>query len=315
LSLQPSAFGLQPYIGRFAPSPTGHLHFGSLFAAVASFLDARHHGGRWLLRMEDLDTPRVVPGSAASILRTLEAFALTWDGEVVRQSDRLDRYAAALQRLEASGRTFQCSCSRRELDEHETDAYPGTCRQAPARPGPTSTRFRIDETHTVAFDDRVQGLVSTTLRSVGDVIVRRRDGLFAYQLAVVVDDAEQGVTDVVRGLDLLPSTAWQIELQRAIHAPQPRYAHVPLVVEPDGTKLAKSRRSVAVGEAGVAPSEVLFNVLYALGLPVPDTLRGALPSELVTWAIPRFGVEPLRGARTLPVPENKHRLGVPRTLY
>jgi glutamyl-Q tRNA(Asp) synthetase len=292
-------------VGRFAPSPTGSLHLGSLFAAVASYLDARASGGRWLVRMEDIDAPRVVPGSADSILRTLEAFGLHWDGEVLYQSRRLDRYAAALARLERLGATFACSCTRRELDEHETDAYPGTCRGGPARPGPTATRFRVDDSRTSSFLDAIQGEVTTPLASVGDVIVRRRDGLFAYQLAVVVDDADQGVTHVVRGLDLLPSTAWQIELQRTLAAPQPRYAHVPLIVEPGGGKLAKSRRSVAVGEAERCPSEELATVLRWLHLTIPDELEGARPADLLAWAVPLFSLAPLQGARTLPAAEKE----------
>lgn len=289
------------YTGRFAPSPTGSLHLGSLFAAVASFLDARRNGGRWLVRMEDIDTPRVVPGSADSILRTLEAFALHWDGEVLYQSDRLSHYAAALARLERLGLTFACSCSRRELEEQGTDAYPGTCRRGPSRPGQTAERFRVDESRTVTFTDSVQGPLVTPLAQVGDFIVRRRDGRFAYQLAVVVDDADQGVTDVVRGLDLLPSTPWQVELQRALDAPQPRYAHVPLIVEPDGAKLAKSRRSVALAGGDAPPSRDLVAVLGGLGLRVPPDLIGAHPTDVLAWAIPRFAFPPLQGIKSLPV--------------
>jgi glutamyl-Q tRNA(Asp) synthetase len=291
----------QAYTGRFAPSPTGHLHLGSLFAAVASFLHARHNGGRWLVRMEDIDTGRVVPGSADSILRTLEAFALHWDGDVLYQSTRQERHATALAQLERLGRTFACTCSRRELEELEVDAYPGTCRPGPSRPGPAAIRFRVDDHHTVSFTDAIQGSIVTPLHTVGDVIVRRRDGLFAYQLAVVVDDADQDVTHVVRGLDLLPSTAWQIELQRALDIPQPAYAHVPLIVEPDGGKLAKSRRSVAVGSGDRAPSNELAAVLRGLGLPVPNELIGARPVDVLSWAVPRFSLEPLQGTRTLPV--------------
>jgi glutamyl-Q tRNA(Asp) synthetase len=300
LSLKPTAYSPQPYTGRFAPSPTGDLHLGSLFAAVASFLDARRGGGRWLLRMEDIDTGRVVPGSADSILRTLEAFGLHWDGDVLHQSSRHERYAAALAQLERLGRTFACSCSRRELEEQEVDAYPGTCRNGPSRAGPAAIRFRVDETRTVSFLDAIQGPIVTPLRGIGDVIVRRRDGLFAYQLAVVVDDADQGITDVVRGLDLLPSTAWQMELQRALGIPQPRYGHVPLIVEPDGGKLAKSRRSVAVGRPGSEPSNELEAVLRGLGLPVPNELAGARPVDLLTWATTRFSLEPLHGMKALP---------------
>jgi glutamyl-Q tRNA(Asp) synthetase len=251
--------------------------------------------------MEDIDAPRVVPGSADSILRTLEAFGLHWDGDVVYQSARLNHYAAALARLDHLGLTFACSCSRRDLDEQETAAYPGTCRTGPLRPGQTATRFRVDDVRTVSYVDAIQGPVAAALPDVGDVIVRRRDGIVAYQLAVVVDDADQGVTHVVRGLDLLPSTPWQIELQRALGAPQPGYAHVPLIVEPDGAKLAKSRRSVALGEGDAPPSGELATVLGGLGLPVPDDLTGARPADLLAWAIPRFSFQPLLGMKSLPV--------------
>jgi glutamyl-Q tRNA(Asp) synthetase len=297
---RPSAVSRQPYVGRFAPSPTGSLHLGSLFAAVASFLDARAHGGRWLVRIEDVDTPRVVPGSTDEILRTLDRLALHWDGEVVHQSRRTASYDTALASLTARGLTFDCSCSRRELAGLEERGYPGTCRGGPVRPGPTSTRFRIPESGWLTFRDRVQGEVRVDLATVGDVVVRRRDGLHAYQLAVVVDDAEQGVTDVVRGCDLLPSTAWQLELQRALGVPAPRYAHVPVLVEPDGSKLAKSRRSIGVaGRDG----EGLEAVLALLGCRVPPELHGAPPERLLEWAVPHFGLEPLRGIDALQAPE------------
>src|SRR5262245_58390033 len=194
--------GRPAYVGRFAPSPTGSLHLGSLVAALGSYLDARHHGGRWLLRMEDLDTPRVVPGCADAILRTLESFGLTWDGEVVWQSRRTELYRAATAQLNARGLTFEGSWPRRLRLENEDRGYPGTCRDnlSPTTlvPGATATRFRIDDA-TLTFEDRFQGPCEIPLRSMGDVVIRRRDGIFAYQLAVVVDDADQGITDVVRG--------------------------------------------------------------------------------------------------------------------
>src|SRR5690348_15793083 len=182
--------GAPAYVGRFAPSPTGSLHLGSLVAALGSFLDARHRGGRWLLRMEDLDTPRVVPGCADTILRTLESFGLTWDGEVVWQSRRTDLYQAALADLRSRGLTFECSCSRRLRLENEDRGYPGTCRDKPVSPtASTATRFRVDEP-TLILEDRFQGPCELSPRSLGDVVIRRRDGIFAYQLAVVVDDAD-----------------------------------------------------------------------------------------------------------------------------
>jgi glutamyl-Q tRNA(Asp) synthetase len=289
------------YVGRFAPSPTGSLHLGSLLAAVGSFLDARSQGGRWLVRMEDLDGARVVPGSAAEILRTLEAFGLLWDGEVEYQSRRTHLYAGALESLRAAGLTFECSCSRRELGT-EDSGYPGTCREGPRRPGDTATRFRIDETQIIVFDDRFQGPIALDMDKLGDVIVRRRDGVFAYQLAVVVDDALQGITDVVRGADLLDSTGWQIALQRALHLRAPRYAHLPLLLERTGGKLAKSRRSAAL-DASLAGAELL-NVLRILALSPPaDLAAGATPAALLGWATRCWPERPLPLSRELVWPE------------
>ena len=222
---------------------------GSLVAAVGSFLDARKAGGRWLLRMEDLDTSRVIPGCSDEMLRTLEAFGLHWDGEVEFQSRRTPLYAEALESLRALGRTFECSCSRRELADTSETGYPGTCRDAPPRCGPTATRFRVNDPDVVSWMDRIQGECRFELGTFRDPIVRRRDGAFAYQLAVVVDDAAQGVSDVVRGADLLQSTAWQIHLQQALALPTPRYGHLPLIMEDEHGKLSKSRRSLAIDPA------------------------------------------------------------------
>jgi glutamyl-Q tRNA(Asp) synthetase len=287
------------YVGRFAPSPTGSLHLGSLLAAVGSFVDARSRGGRWLLRMEDLDRTRVVPGSADEILRTLEAFGLCWDGEVEYQSRRTPLYAEALRELCTAGHTFECSCSRRELATEES-GYPGTCREGPRRSGDTATRFRVDENETVVFDDRFQGPVTLALGKLGDVIVRRRDEVFAYQLAVVVDDALQGITDVVRGADLLESSGWQIALQHALRLRTPRYAHLPLLLERSGEKLSKSRRSVAL-DAGRAGRELL-NALRLLGLSPPAELARAAPATLLEWATACWREPPLSLPRELILP-------------
>jgi len=266
------------------------LHLGSLLAAVGSFLDARSRGGRWLVRMEDLDRARVLPGSADEILRTLEAFGLLWDGEVEYQSRRTQLYAGALTALQAAARTFECSCSRRELATEEA-GYPGTCREGPRRPGRTATRFRVDETQSIAFADRFQGPIALAMGSLGDVIVRRRDGVFAYQLAVVVDDALQGITDVVRGADLLESTGWQIALQRALHLQTPRYAHLPLLLERAGGKLSKSRRSAALDARGAGAE--LLKILGLLGLSPPAALAGTPPAILLDWAGARWREQPL----------------------
>ena len=270
------------YVGRFAPSPTGALHLGSLVAALGSFLDARHHGGRWLLRMEDLDTPRLIRGCADQILHTLEIFGLTWDGPVSWQSRQRERYVQAAEALRKQGHTFECSCSRRLRAENEDRGYPGTCREKTPGPPPTATRFRVDESRTVTVDDKFQGRCQFELRSLGDVVIRRRDGIYAYQLAVVVDDAAQGITRVVRGADLLTSTAWQLCLQQALDYRPPDYAHLPLVVEPDGTKLSKSRRSLPLDATKIAPS--LLAALRLLRQHIPLGLENEAPSLILEWA-------------------------------
>jgi glutamyl-Q tRNA(Asp) synthetase len=262
---------------------------------VGSFLDARAAGGRWLLRIEDLDRGRIVPGCEARMLATLAAFGLEWDGALERQSDRHDAYAGALAELERLGLTFPCSCSRRELvNEH---GYPGTCRAGPRSEGPTAQRFRVGS-GPVAFRDRLQGECRFDLGALGDVIIRRRDGAFAYQLAVVVDDAAQGVTDVVRGADLLDSTPWQMALQEALGLPTPRYAHLPLVTEPDGAKLAKSRRSVALDAADAGAQ--LTRVLALLGQRPEPKLELEPVAGILDWAIRHWDPAGLAGVRQVP---------------
>ena len=268
---------------------------GSLVAAVGSYLDARRNNGRWLVRVEDLDTPRVIPGCSTEILRTLELFGLHWDGEVEHQSRHSQRYATALEELRSRGLTFECSCSRRERSNTGDTGYPGTCRHEPTRPGPTATRFRVDDS-SVQLEDRLQGSCRFELRALGDPIVRRRDGVFAYQLAVAVDDARQGITDVVRGADLLESTAWQIALQGALGVITPSYGHLPLVVEPLHGKLAKSRRSLAVG---MRPTPQLVAALRLLQHPPPAELTSATPLELLAWATNSWLPQRLRGVRTV----------------
>lgn len=261
-----------PYIGRFAPSPTGPLHFGSLVTAVASYLDARQAQGQWRVRIEDLDPPREVPGAAAAILRTLEAFALHWDGPVVYQSQRQALYRDALQQLHHSGWLFPCGCSRREIAEHLATSrqtiYPGTCRAGLA-PGRRARlwRVRVDE-RSVAFNDRAQGLQQQNLSTdVGDFIVQRADGMTAYQLAVVVDDADQGITDVVRGSDLLASTPRQIYLQQRLDFVQPRYLHCPVAVNARGEKLSKQTHAAAIPAR--ADLRLACRILAFLEQPVP----------------------------------------------
>jgi glutamyl-Q tRNA(Asp) synthetase len=245
---------MSEYVGRFAPSPTGPLHFGSLVAALASYMEARAVKGRWLLRMEDLDRPREQSGAADQILRALERLGFEWDGPVVRQSARAERYCAVLADLARRGFTYPCGCTRKELEDSVlaidgARVYPGTCRHGLA-PGKHARAVRL-RTHAapIAFLDRIQGEIEQRVeREVGDFVVRRADGTVAYQLAVVVDDLDQGVTDVVRGADLLDSTARQIHLQRILGAPQPRYAHVPVAVNAAGEKLSK--------QTGAAPLDL-----------------------------------------------------------
>lgn len=235
------------YIGRFAPTPSGHLHFGSLVAALASYLDARSVGGRWLLRMEDLDPPREEPGAQAAILKALESYGFEWDGEMVRQSDRHDAYAQVLNQLFNHGLAYACTCSRKKLAPYH-GIYPGLCRNAGHASEDAAIRLRVPELE-YHFTDRVQGEYRQHLgREVGDFVVRRRDGLYAYQLAVVLDDAWQGITDIVRGADLLDSTPRQLYLQELLGLPQPRYLHLPLITQPDGNKLGKSYRSPPLTE-------------------------------------------------------------------
>jgi glutamyl-Q tRNA(Asp) synthetase len=264
------------YIGRFAPSPTGPLHMGSLIAALASWLDARAAGGRWLVRMEDLDRPRCLPGAADAILDGLHRLGLDWDGEVVYQSARLGLYQRALQRLQPH--SYWCGCSRREIADSSlslaTDGapiYPGTCRNGTTRE-PRALRVRTSS-EVIAFDDRVQRRQAQALEhDIGDFVLYRADGLFAYQLAVVVDDAEQGITDVVRGADLLDSTARQIYLQRLLGLPTPRYLHVPVAIDARGEKLSKQTGAQAVD----ASFATISRALRFLGQPQASNLAEAV---------------------------------------
>lgn len=291
------------YVGRFAPSPTGPLHFGSLVAALASWLDARAAGGRWLLRIEDIDAPRTQAGAADSILRTLDRLGLHWDGGVVRQSARQEYYRNAVERLTRAGHTYPCGCSRKEIADSGLGlapdgalVYPGTCRHGIA-PGKVPRALRVRTApEPIAFADRIQGRIEQSLeRQIGDFVVWRADGQYAYQLAVVVDDAEQGVTDIVRGADLLDSTARQIYLQRLLGYPTPRYAHVPVAVDPRGEKLSKQTGAAPVDErSGEAP---LRRALEFLGLRLPETVPG---DDLLAGALAGWTVEAVPPARSVP---------------
>lgn len=288
-----------PIVGRFAPSPTGPLHLGSLVAALGSWLFARAYDGKWLVRIEDLDPPRVVPGSADEILASLEACGFRWDGEVVRQSERTFRYDEALARLRERGLTFECACSRAEIRragsapapgdpvDPSGAVYPGTCRNGlpPGREA-RATRFRSPD-EIIEFEDLVRGRVREHVASrTGDFVIRRADGLHAYQLAVVVDDIAQGVTQVVRGSDLLSSTARQIAIIRALGAEPPTYAHLPLVHDARGEKLAKRNGALPLDSLrGSAIVSALRSALRILGQNdvEPDT-----PGRMLAQAVSTF---------------------------
>jgi glutamyl-Q tRNA(Asp) synthetase len=282
------------YRGRFAPSPTGQLHSGSLLAALGSYLQARAHHGEWLLRIEDLDTPRVVPGAAEEMLRTLEHLGFEWDGSVTRQSERTPLYASAIDTLEARRLLYPCSCSRRDIardarvsdvDANDEPYYPGTCRKGPRRTDTPLALRVLAPDRELRFTDGLQGAcVHNVAREVGDFVVRRR-----------VDDAEQGITEVVRGCDLLSSTPRQMLLQEALGLPEPRYLHLPLLVEGDGRKLAKSRHSVPVSAREA--SAQLHATLTWLGQRPPAELARGRPAEVMKWAIANWDPVPLRGQR------------------
>ena len=291
------------YRGRFAPSPTGPLHFGSLVAATASWLDARAAGGEWLVRIEDVDETRSVPGAPEAILRQLEAFGFEWDGAVVWQSRRKALYEAALERLRSQGLVYRCRCSRREVADStprgiEGAIYPGTCRAlgvSAATPG--ADRMRAAD-GAIEFVDRVQGRIAQDVsRAIGDFVLRRRDALHAYQLAVVVDDADQGITEVVRGADLLQSTPRQILLQRTLGYPTPRYMHFPVATNERGEKLSKQKLAVAADERGAA--ELLRAALCFLGQAEPVA---SAPREILREAVDRWSPDaiPRRTERVAP---------------
>jgi glutamyl-Q tRNA(Asp) synthetase len=286
------------YRGRFAPSPTGPLHFGSLVSALASWLDARAHRGEWLVRIDDIDGPRTVPGAAEQILATLAHFGMHADAPPVWQSQRVTRYEQAFERLRAAGSVYPCGCTRKEIADsllhaharNTTLAYPGTCRSGlhgkPAR----AWRLRVPDgaAAVTSFNDRWQGLQSQDLSTeVGDFVLRRADDQWAYQLAVVVDDADAGITDIVRGADLLDSTARQIYLQRCLGVPTPTYLHVPVVTNEAGEKLSKQTGAGAVDAH--QPLEALHAAARHLGLELSTSDRGSLEAfhaaATAAWAM------------------------------
>ncbi len=285
---------MTPYIGRFAPSPTGPLHRGSLVAAIASYLDARAHQGQWLVRIEDIDEARTVPGTAENILQCLHAFGMQWDGEVVWQSRRKALYQIAFERL--GSHVYPCGCTRREITDSRTGlasdgaaVYPGTCRGGLAY-GKAARAYRVrvpdDASECITFEDRRVGTVTQHIASeVGDFVLKRADGFWAYQLAVVVDDADQGVTHVVRGADLLDSTPRQIYLQRLLGVPTPRYLHVPVVTNAAGEKLSKQTGAHALDLT--RPLEELLAAARFLQLPVnhAGSIDLFWQQAIIAWAM------------------------------
>ncbi|WEN14378.1 tRNA glutamyl-Q(34) synthetase GluQRS [Rhodanobacter sp. AS-Z3] len=272
------------YRGRFAPTPTGHLHFGSLVAAVGSWLCAHDARGQWLVRIEDTDPPREVAGSAASILAALPAFGLVADEPALFQSTRLGAYAAILEQLRGSDWLFPCWCSRSDLARGDGLHRDSHCVAPPQPNHPPAWRLRVPD-QVIEFEDALQGMQRQNLRDeVGDFVLCRADGLYSYQLACVVDDAAQGITDVVRGLDLIDSTARQIWLQRCLGLPTPRYLHLPLALGDDGHKLSKSNQAFPIDPTD--PTPALRRALTFLQLPLPDAACGV--SELLQHALAHF---------------------------
>lgn len=286
------------YRGRFAPSPTGELHVGSLLAALASWLRARQAGGQWLVRIEDIDPPREVPGSKRSILATLERLGLHADEPALFQSDREDDYAKALRRLQADGHAFPCWCSRAELEAAGIVHRDGHCISAPRDGRKPAWRLRVHDADAgIAFEDVLQGPQNQHVRdAVGDFVLKRADGLWSYQLACVVDDAFQGITEVVRGCDLLDSTPRQILLQRLLGLPTPAYLHLPLLMDAEGRKLSKSTDAPAVSMHD--PHTALAQALRFLDQDVPDALD---VGAMLHIAAQRFDLSSLRGVTALAV--------------
>ena len=286
---------MTPYTGRFAPSPTGPLHFGSLVSALASFLDARAAQGQWLVRIEDLDPPREDPAASDAILRILDVYGLHWDGSVVYQSQRSELYQAALEQLIATGAAFPCTCSRSQLGGH---LHLGRCQPDPEQD--CAYRFLCPDTHLTLHDGLQPDHSYDCQRSIGDFVIRRRDHLWSYQLAVVVDDAAQGITHVVRGIDLIDSTARQHLLQQALGLPHPHYSHLPVAVERNGQKLSKQNLSLAV--SGEDVTATLFTALQWLRQSPPDALASAGRDEILQWAVTHWQPARLSGLSGQPAP-------------
>lgn len=287
------------YVGRFAPSPTGPLHFGSLVAAVASYLDAKSNNGKWLIRIEDLDKPREVKGAAEAIIHCLDAYGFVWDDKIIYQSQQTEHYENALQQLQLKNLVYPCTCTRKEIADSFTEygiegvIYPGTCRQGHIQGDkPVTWRMRVTD-EMIAFNDRALGLIQHVLtKDIGDFVIKRADGLFSYQLAVVLDDANQGVTDVVRGADLLNSTTRQIYLQQVLGLATPLYCHIPIVKNEQGEKLSKQTLASALPLDNIQTT--LFAAFQLLGLNPPQAIKNATSKEMWRWAFQHWNVPVMR---------------------
>jgi len=294
-------------IGRFAPSPTGPLHFGSLLAALASYCEAKSQGGRWLVRMEDLDKSREMAGAADHILRTLESFGFGWDEEVVYQSQRSSLYQDALSELQAKSLIYNCDCSRKEIADsyHQRPAhqgidglvYPGTCRQKGAAKSPHASRVIVNG-EPITLTDAIQGKLQQNLANdLGDFVLKRADGFYAYQLAVVVDDFEQGITHILRGADLLDSTPRQIYLQQLLEHPTPQYAHIPVACNAAGEKLSKQTLATAIDVAQA--SILLTKALTFLGQHIPKDLSEYNANDILQWAKQHWDITKVAQQRSI----------------
>ena len=296
---------MERYRGRFAPTPSGPLHFGSLVAAVASYLEARCRGGEWTVRIDDLDPPRVAPGAADEILRTLTACGLVWDGPVVRQSRRFEAYHAALHQLHRDRLLYPCVCSRRDITDSavagvEGPVYPGTCRGGLAGQRPARALRLHTRGSSISFEDTLQGNIAQNITSdIGDFVLYRADRVFSYHLAIVIDDAEQGITDVVRGADLLVSTPRHILLQRLLKLPTPRYTHLPIAVDSRGEKLSKQTRAPPINARNPLPA--LIKALQFLGHTPPAAVSGRI-DELWRWATAEWRLQQVPRERSRQVP-------------
>lgn len=283
------------YIGRFAPTPSGPLHFGSIIAALGSYLQARKHQGKWLVRIEDIDQPRTKPGAEKQILKQLERLGMNWDDRILSQSKRTALYQSALEKLDSESLVFPCSCTRKEI---LSNPYPGTCRKSPVTIKTNPSYRLITNNSLISIKDRLQGVYSQRLETdVGDFIIKRADGLFAYHLAVVVDDAEQGVTEIVRGNDLLDSTPRQVYLQRLLGLPTPAYLHLPLAIDSAGNKLSKANEAEAANTND--PVVTLLQALSFLGQNPPTQLSSSTVESVLEWAIKNWDIKKLPKNKTI----------------